>query len=239
MPKSEVLFSRKGTRKSFLEKCILFPFNRLLHLKSKRFLLENTKQLVIFSFDHIGHTINLKGLYERENLEVFFYWIESLKIDFSNSIAIDIGANIGNHSIYFSNFFGSAISFEPHPRTYKVLLLNAELSKNINCKNIGLSDANREAPLEENPANMGNSFILEKNTRTAETANLRTLDSLEDFGDVKLIKIDTEGHEYKVIAGARKTIKNNMPIIIFEQSESAFINGETAAICELKDLGYR
>ena len=98
------------------------------------------------------------------------------------------------------------ISFEPHPRIYKVLSLNAELSKNIFCYNFGLSDCNREASLHPNPLNMGGSRVLENETQNNEKITLRELDSLEDFGDIKLIKIDTEGHELKTIAGARRTI---------------------------------
>ena len=239
MSNSKILFSKSGSRKSFIEKCVLFPLNRTLHKKSKQHLLEKRKQLVVFSFDHIGHTINLHGLYEKESLGIFFDWLTSLNVNLSDSTAIDVGANIGNHSLYFSDFFGKVASFEPHPRIYKVLSLNAELSRNIFCYNFGLSDCNREALLNSNSSNMGGSSVLEKETQNSEKIILRELDSLEDFGDIKLIKIDVEGHERKTIAGARRTITKKMPIIIFEQCATDFPNGESTVANEIKELGYR
>jgi hypothetical protein len=59
-------------------------------------------------YDSIGQAIILNGFYERELLQGMC----SLVLD-KNSIALDVGANIGNHSLFFSNNFDSVISFEP------------------------------------------------------------------------------------------------------------------------------
>ena len=79
---SKKLFSKNISRKYFLEKCLLFPLNQQLHTKSKKYLLEKRRQLVVFSFDHIAHTINLNGLYEKESLDILFEWLHFLKVDF-------------------------------------------------------------------------------------------------------------------------------------------------------------
>lgn len=50
---------------------------------------------------------------------------------------IDIGANIGNHSIFFS-FFDSIISFEPNQFTYGILKLNLSNLDNAQAYNFGL-----------------------------------------------------------------------------------------------------
>ena len=80
--------------------------------------------MAIFSFDHIGHKINLDGVYERNELDFLFEWLATHSPDVFNGTAIDIGANIGNHSLYLSNYFEKVVSFEPHPRTFKLLEIN-------------------------------------------------------------------------------------------------------------------
>ena len=239
MSDSKELFSKKNSRKSFLEKCLLFPLNQQLHIKSKKHLLEKRRQLIVFSFDHIAHTINLNGLYEKESLDIFFEWLHFMNIDFSKSTAIDIGANIGNHSLYFSDYFEKVISFEPHPKTFKVLSLNSELSSNITCFNVGLSDSKREGILEIKNENIGGSYISDNKVNNSEIIKLEKLDSFKEFTNIKLIKIDVEGHELKTILGAQEIIKEHMPIIIFEQQISDFANGESDSVNQLKKIGYK
>ena len=47
---------------------------------------------------------------------------------------------------------------------------------------------------------------------------VRTLDS-HDFDNVGLIKIDTQGHELRVLKGAIETLKKNKPVVVFEINE--------------------
>ena len=51
----------------------------------------------------IGHLINLEGFYEIEYLKNLKKFI--IEKEYDNGVFLDIGANIGNHSIYFKNFF--------------------------------------------------------------------------------------------------------------------------------------
>ena len=46
------------------------------------------------------------------------------KIDCENSSCLDIGANIGNHSIFFSKFFKQVLCYEPVELTHKLLEIN-------------------------------------------------------------------------------------------------------------------
>ena len=55
---------------------------------------------------------------------------------------------------------------------------------------------------------------------------------------IGLIKIDVEGHEFSALTGARQTILENRPIILFEQSESDFENGSSKVIELLRSFGY-
>jgi hypothetical protein len=68
----------------------------------------------------------------------------------------------------------------------------------------------------------------------------RPLDKIvEELGDdipVGLIKIDVEGHEFKVIQGARKTLAHHRPVVLFEA-----LNIPEATQCTelLVECGYK
>jgi FkbM family methyltransferase len=212
---------------------------RWLNRFSRAHVQDNRKQLVVFAFDYIGHKINLDGVYEIGDLEFFFDAMTPNKSLFAGATAIDIGANIGNHSLYFSDYFQQVLSFEPNPRTYKVLQLNAELAKNVLCCNEGISDTNTELLLETCNTNSGRSAITGSDTGHVRSIRVKALDSVIDETEtVRLIKIDVEGHEEKVLIGAEQTIRRNKPIILFEQHKEDFRDGSTASIDLLKSYGY-
>ncbi|MBK7024790.1 MAG: FkbM family methyltransferase [Sulfuritalea sp.] len=241
-PLHGIIYSKPYGRWSFAdlaERAKKKEMLRWLNRFSRSHIQKNRKQLVVFAFDYIGHMINLDGVYEIADLDFFFDAMSLNKGMFSEATAIDIGANIGNHSLYFSDYFQKVVSFEPNPRTYKVLQLNAELAKNVLCCNEGISDANTKLLLEACNTNSGRSAITDNANGNARSIRVRTLDSAIDETEiVRLIKIDVEGHEEKALIGAEQTIRRNKPIILFEQHKEDFCNGSTASIELLKSYGY-
>lgn len=235
---SSSLFVHRRGRRAFLRDLCALPLRLQLDKRSREHLARNRRQLVVFAFDHISHTLNIDGVYEKLELDAFFAWTRQLGIDFSQATVLDIGANIGNHALYFADHFKRVISFEPHPRTFKVLALNAELAPNIVCHNLGLSDHSGTAVLSVNPSNIGKASITHNAGSSSFSVEIRTLDSMPGLEDVKLIKIDVEGHEHKVLSGARQTIRDRQPIILFEQHTDDFTNGQSPVVALLRELGY-
>jgi len=218
----------------------MWHVRRVVTRQGKKHISNKRRQLVVFSFDYIANSINFDGVYERDALDAFFDWLRTLRVDTLRSVAIDIGANIGNHSLYFSDYFEKVYSFEPNPRTYKVLGLNAELAKNIVCSNFGLSDRNGTAAMRIPSYNIGGASIGEISEDVTQAIEIRTLDSmLPDVGNVKLIKIDVEGHEHQTIIGSRALIRAHRPIILFEQHAGDFTDGKSPVISLLQELGYK
>ena len=66
--------------------------------------------MVVFADDYVSNKVLSHGIYERPQLELILEWLKT-KNNIFNKTIIDIGANIGNHSLFFSNYFSKCISF--------------------------------------------------------------------------------------------------------------------------------
>ena len=209
--------------------------------------IKNYPQLVIFSFDHIGLTINLEGRYENLQLDIVERVIVEKIPDAKDTIALDIGANIGNHSLFFSNYFNKVYSFEPNPITYDVLSINCKYSapkKNIIPYNFGLSDSVTELPFMIDRSNIGGSKIQSPHERANgdETikVQVKKVDDIEFLQNtpISLIKIDVEGHEFNALKGAENLINSNKPLILFEQGANEIFGGSSQVIDYLTAFNY-
>ena len=193
-------------------------------------------QLAVYAFDHGAHIINLDGHYEAAELECIAAWLAAHNLD--TGAAIDVGANIGNHTLYFSKLFSKVFAFEPDPLHFQLLRFNTRDSAGVYCYNFGLSDRTAKAPFIHERTRI----VSEVNAAEANmTIDLKAMDDLPEISASKitLIKIDVEGHELQVLNGAKKTIERNFPIIIFEQSADDFRNGTSSVIKCLKSIGYK
>lgn len=138
----------------------------------------------------------------------------------NNATIIDIGANIGSHSIYWGLMRSAkkVYAFEPFNETYGILKTNIELNnlqEVIIPNNFGLYSYETNARImfywEENLG--GTSFTPDPKGGFY----LKTLDSLALPDEkIDLIKIDVEGAEVKTLEGAINTIKKHKPIIVIE-----------------------
>jgi FkbM family methyltransferase len=233
------VFRRNLGRLAFVRHALDARMCSTLQRRTDAHIAAGRKQLVVFAFDAVSHAVNWDGIYERDELDTLFAWLRERKIDTKSATAIDIGAYIGNHSLYFADHFKSVLSFEPNPRAYEVLRLNAALAANIACFNIGLSDRVGEAILCVGSGNMGASYIAQPPAPNGQPIRLTTLDSMDLREDVKLIKVDVEGHELQALTGARELIRRNRPIVVFEQHTADFEDGRSAVIALLEALGYQ
>ena len=137
---------------------------------------------------------------------------------------IDIGANIGNHSLFYASFTNCSRvhAFEPHPDNLEILRKNLNrfeegkciiydyaLSNVEGCMKLYNSQQNNHGGFSLHNFSDGSSFLVK------DKVNVKTLDSL-GLTNISMIKIDVENHENEVLEGARNTIQNNKPIIFIE-----------------------
>lgn len=214
--------------------------------KHNQIHLKRYPQLASFSFDLITEYIHLDGRYEYEELDFLAKSIfPQLK---GHRTCLDIGANIGNHSVFFAEHFENVVSFEPHPRTFKLLDCNADLVDNITPVNVGASDKKTTQTAYYDVMNVAfTSLDRDLPARTGPPLKevQFKLDRLDDMPEVKklehidFIKIDVEGHEDACFAGALKTFEKHKPLIGIEILGKRVENGETASLKMLEPLGYK
>ena len=138
---------------------------------------------------------------------------------------LDIGANIGNHSLFFSKFLRceQVIAFEPMANNIELFLKNLAGQEKCKLFSFALSDRSGSVPIFNTEQGNHGGYSLsseEKGTNSflvAEQIPTRALDELE-VSDVTLIKMDVESHEVTVLRGARKTIARCRPVIFLENN---------------------
>lgn len=132
---------------------------------------------------------------------------------------MDIGANIGNHTVYFSKHFKEVLSFEPQQRTFKLLQLNCLHLPNVKLFNYGLSEKPEKVEFKIHKMNFGNAKQSEKKANEKdyfiENVELQP-HKFQSKEVVSVIKIDVEGNECDVLNSLKEKINSNKPILLFE-----------------------
>ena len=131
-------------------------------------------------------------------------------------VFVDVGANVGFFTALARSCVGPqgrVVAFEPSSFAFAKLYSMMEESgfANVTAVNCALSDACGESTLYVPSAGMGNHSptMVPVNTCTPERIVVSTLDAQLDalsIDHVDLLKIDVEGHEPKVLAGARDSL---------------------------------
>ena len=175
----------------------------------------NFPQFIILNHDYVSSDILIDGYYEIKELTTLCEWLKTKK---KISCVIDVGAYLGNHSVFFSNYFKTVYSFEPNTFSFKLLKLNTINQQNIKIYNFGLSDKNQIKNFYSYESNYGGSSV-KKNKKIKFTkikAKFLKFDDLKIKKKADLIKIDVEGHELNVLKGLKKIINQNNCILQIE-----------------------
>lgn len=184
--------------------------------------------------DHLIKAIKAGGtFYEQDLLDALAIYLQG-----GSGIVIDVGANIGNHSLFFSRVLGrECICIEPQAAAINYLTENlaSNAARNYSIRKCGLSDAPGRATIATRDGNLGASTLA--GTGAGEEVDVTTLDDISrDLGKIDLIKIDAEGMEAKILRGALTTIEKNRPIVTAEAHTPDDLAEITQAI---SGLGYK
>jgi FkbM family methyltransferase len=138
--------------------------------------------------------------------------------------AIDVGANKGTYSYFMAGLARQVYAFEPNPKMFAVL--RRTIGRNVTAFPIALSDRSGTDTLRipygrKGVSNQGSSLSPSKPMANfiPLTVETRRIDDL-GFSDIGFIKIDVEGHEQEVLAGAAHTISRDRPNLLIEIEEA-------------------
>jgi FkbM family methyltransferase len=164
------------------------------------------------------------------------------------STVIDIGANIGLHTLrsaLLTGQTGKIIAIEPSTWAIKKLQrnleLNPQLSKIIEIRHNALGE-NVEKAIS---LGFQSSYRLNgKNEIYSEVVDVLTLDSIaehDSLQSVDFIKIDVDGHELHILRGAKQLLSISKPVLVVEFTPSysiSYLDELTAIEQYLQSLGY-
>ena len=161
-------------------------------------------------------------------------------------VAIDVGANIGYHTLAMAQHVGSlglVVAIEPTNYAFNKLERNLSLNNfhNVRLLRVGLSDKD----YGETEVCFRSSYRLDgKDEIRNEIVRIMTINTLvleQGLTKIDFMKIDVDGFEGKIFAGAQELLKRFRPILFFEFSPSGIMSngGNPEEILNmLWDLGY-
>ena len=151
------------------------------------------------------------------------------------SIALDIGAHIGSHTLTLARLVGPTgrvYAFEPQKKVFRELVYNLKLNEISHAIPLRFAVSSESGIVEMDPIQGADGQV--RVGKGGDVVEARTIDSF-GFSNVSLIKIDVEGHQLPVLKGAERTIRTSHPVIIIE------IGREQRRETKLKlgEYGYR
>ena len=161
--------------------------------------------------------------------------IEDLR-PMAQGLVLDIGANIGGHSVAFAQTAQRVIAFEPQPHTYRVLCANLALNccTNVEAHQVALGSREDRVlilPIDPRKDHASQGARL---AGYGESVRLATLDSFH-FNPVSFVKIDVEEMELEVLQGAHELLTTQSPIVYVEIHNDSLV-GQVGKY--MLDLGY-
>lgn len=179
-----------------------------------------------------------------------------------NAHFVNVGAHIGTVCIPLAKAAARVTAFEPFPKTFDHLKRNVELNAltNVSLHNAALGDKHERVffiddASERIKANSGGMHVLTADdvrtgARSAALARADTtgvpcvtLDSMR-LAPIDAMLVDVEGMEDKLIAGARETLRRDLPLLLIEiwgdakRAEESMSTTQREVIDAIMRLGY-
>lgn len=178
---------------------------------------------------------------EDENITRAIKLVKGTVKDLSKEFVIaDIGAFDGHTAQLFSKAFpNNAIhAFEANEEMYKLAHENCRSYSNIKIKNCAISDKNEKLIFNITSNNVSSSlnqvnvsaadqkdYQSELMIKKQEEVEAFKLDNLLTNERLILLKIDTQGHELKVLEGAKEVLKRTNYVLIEMSNHELYVEG--------------
>lgn len=186
--------------------------------------------------DFIDRAIYYLGAYAPGELSFLAHTALFLKSRRGSVNFFDVGANVGQHSLFMSRLVNRVDAFEPSPTALDRFRRNVQRNgiTNICIHPVALGDEDKIATLGSGfPGNSGSrslnwSLPLQPVSRV-QVENGEAYFNRQRVPRVDLLKIDVEGYEKRVLEALRNRLEKDRPIIVMELVGEATKGGFAAA----------
>jgi FkbM family methyltransferase len=189
-----------------------------------RFLVRNGSLLFAGDIEsYIEREMYLFGDYEGLEIDQFLANIGEAP----RRVLLDVGANVGTHSLQFARHFQQVHSFEPNPSLWPAFKRNVSLNQlhNVTLHNVGLGAEDADLPfysIDSRNHGMGTFLAEEQYDRPLKCVGYSRIAHGDRYlhahgiSHVDAIKIDVQGLESSVLRGLRVTLETPRPAVWFE-----------------------
>lgn len=224
----------------------------LLHRCQERVVLRQKHldcfQMIVRADEEVGREIYYGGVHE--SAETAFL---RSRVD-RTSICCDIGANVGYYSLLFASLAreGAVHSFEPVPLNFYVLCTNRLLNhfSNLTANPCAVGDSNGSVGFVVSSDSAFSSFV---NTGIKPMAmeisvpitRLDTYCETKSINGIDVLKVDVEGAEEKVLAGATRLFANRsgrprtVMLELYEPMLTHYGSSIDQILGQMQGFGYR
>ncbi|KJS07861.1 MAG: hypothetical protein VR73_07780 [Gammaproteobacteria bacterium BRH_c0] len=174
--------------------------------------------------NNIDFNIYYYGAFEKSLLHFMGETLQNIAPE--GGVFVDVGANVGQHSLYMQRLAKTVIAFEPYEAVRRQLLdqVHANGISHIEVQALGLSNENARLPFyaptgsNEGIGSFDASTLDKGNRLIGELELVRGDDFFAARSDltIDLMKIDVEGFEKLALEGLQQTLAKNRPLVICE-----------------------
>lgn len=186
--------------------------------------------LVSFNYQNTAVKFEITGknlAVEIANVSGTFYELAELEfirknLNTANPVIVDIGANTGNHLVYFAKIMQAAkvIPIELHPEVIEKLKKHISINQinNVDLSKLGyaLGKSRGKSFIKEHPAkDLCLTEISNTNVTNSREIQVVTLDEIITE-KIDFIKVDVQGTEIDALEGSKNIISNSQPDMLVE-----------------------
>ena len=169
---------------------------------------------------YIDRHMYVHGGYEDPDLDAFFGTVPQER----RETILDIGANVGTHSLAFARHFNRVHAFEPNPAVWPNFERNVALNglANVTLHKVGLGGRDGELPffsISKDNYGLGTVSTVEQYDKPLKQIGVVSVRSGEDYlrehaiNCIDAMKIDVQRYEPEVLRGLAPIIRRDRPYI--------------------------
>lgn len=159
----------------------------------------------------------------------------------NNSVALEIGANIGYYALIESRLCQKVYAVEPMPSNFDLLERNIKLNgiNNIEIFKTAFSDTGGEKTLYVSNKSNWHSFYKHRKVKSKKIINTDTVDNfLKNKKKPTFVRMDIEGYEFSVLRGMKETLKQINHLFIELHADILSLNETRGLIDMLKQENF-